>query len=305
MTSMKIRSGTFILLAVLTLSQLRCSAASPVSAVKQGSMVIHTFIDYNLNGTPDEGDEMLAGVQLAYGGFGSQPTNEGGTATFAVHLENEEGCLYLNEQKPITVLPPPGYMLKEMEVGPWNCELSEQGSGASFTVSNEDNFAYLRFERQTDASLPPPVIVQEVPPTLTPLPMPMFVETATLLSQPKPALTLEAITRPATFSRTGVEIKFSYRFTNTGDVTLTGPFILKDLTSDPSTIFCSQYLETAVIGPGQFIDCGGSRKSREPDIEQGVIGNVITISVTYVDPLSGSSFAVSAEAQTGSVYIKP
>jgi hypothetical protein len=292
MLSMKIRSGTLILLVLLTLSQLRCSTVSPV---KQGSMVMHTFIDHNQNGAPDEGDEMLTGVQLAYGGFGSQTSNAQGVVVFAVHLENEEGCLYLNEQKPITILPLPGLALQSMEVGPWNC--------SPFTAESEDNFAYLRFERPADAA-PPPVATQAAA-TLTPLPMPMFVETATLLNQPKPALSLEAITRPATFGRTGVEIKFSYRFTNTGDVTLTGPFILKDLTSDPSTIICSQYLETAVIGPGQFIDCGGSRKSREPDIEQGVIGNVITISVTYVDPLSGSSFAVSAEAQTGSVYIKP
>src|SRR5688500_20125775 len=107
MMSMKIRSGTLILLAVLTVSQLRCSPASPV---KQGSMVMHTFIDINQNGAPDEGDEMLTGVQLAYGGFGSQTSNEGGVAIFAVHQDavhqaNEAACLYLNEQKPITVLP--------------------------------------------------------------------------------------------------------------------------------------------------------------------------------------------------------
>jgi hypothetical protein len=294
MLSMKIRSGTLILLALLTLSQLRCSTASPASAVKQGSMVMHTFVDINQNGAPDEGDEMLTGVQLAYGGFGSQTSNGQGVAIFAVHQDNEAECLYLNEQKPITVLPPPGLALQSMEVGPWNC--------SSFIVESQDNFAYLRFERPADTA-PPPTAAAAA--TLTPAPMPMFVETATSPAQPKPALTLEAITRPATFSRTGVEIKFTYRLTNTGDVTLQGPFILKDLTSDPSSIICSQYLGTAVIQPGEFIDCGGSRKSREPDVNQGVIGNVITITVTYVDPLSGSSFPVSAEVQTGSVYIKP
>lgn len=285
---MKIRSGTLIVLALLTMSQLRCTTS------KQGSMVMHAFVDTNLNGTPDAGEEMLTGVQIAYGGFGSQPSNEQGVATFAVHMENTEACVYLNEQKPITILPPPGYVLKDMEVGLWNCEQNE-----------EDNFAYLRFEQPADAALPPPVVVEEVAPTLTPVPMPMFVETATSPIQPHPALTMEAKTIPATFGRTGVDIKFTYRFTNTGNVTLTGPFTLKDLTSDPGSIICSQYLQTAVIAPGEFIDCGGSRKSRQPDINQGVVGNVITISVTYVDPLSGGSFPVSAEVQTGSVYIKP
>jgi hypothetical protein len=295
MMSMKIRSGTLILLAVLTVSQLRCSPASPV---KQGSMVMHTFVDINQNGSPDAGDEMLPGVQLAYGGFGSQPSNAGGVAIFAVHLENEEACLYLNEQKPITALPPPGLVLKDMEVGSWNCELSEQGSGSSFTVTNEDSFAYLRFERPAAPTATPVA-------TLTPAPMPMFVETATSPTQPRPALTIEAKTIPPTFGRTGVTIKFNYRITNTGNVTLTGPFTLKDVASDLSTIICTQYLASAVLEPGAFMDCGGNRKSREPDIEQGVIGNVITISVTYVDPLSGSSFPVSAEVQTGSVYIEP
>src|SRR5688500_4412829 len=162
MMSMKIRSGTLILLAVLTVSQLRCSTASPV---KQGSMVMHTFIDINQNGAPDAGDEMLPGVQLAYGGFGSQTSNEGGVAIFAVHQDNEAACLYLNEQKPITVLPPPGLVLKDMEVGPWNC--------SSFTVESEDNFAHLRFERPADAALPP--AVTQAAATLTPAPMPMFV----------------------------------------------------------------------------------------------------------------------------------
>jgi hypothetical protein len=285
---MKIRSGTLIVLALLAVSQMRCTTS------KQGAMVMHAFVDTNLNGTPDAGEEMLTGVQIAYGGFGSQPTNEAGVATFAVHLESEETCLYLNEQKPITILPPPGYVLKDMEVGPWNCEQTQ-----------EDNFAYLRFEKPADAALPLPVIVEEVPPTLTPVPMPMFVVTATSLTQPQPALTMEAKTIPATFGRTGVEIKFTYRIINTGNVTLTGPFILKDLTSDPGTIICTQYLQAAVIAPGEFIDCGGTRKSRQADVDQGVIGTVISVSVTYVDPLSGSSFPVSAEVQTGSVYIKP
>ncbi len=301
---MKIRSGTLIMLALLAVSQLRCSATSAASTTsKQGSMVMQAFVDHNLNGIPDAGDEMLPGVQIAYGGFGSQPSNEQGAATFAVHQENEAACLYLNEQKPITILPPPGYVLKEMEVGPWNCEQSEQQWGSSFAVSQEDNFAYLRFEKPADAA-PPPVATQ-VQATLTPIPTPIPVATATLLTQPRPALTMEARTIPGTFGRTGVDIKFTYRFTNTGNVTLTGPFILKDLTSEPSSIICSQYLATAVIQPGGFIDCDGGRKSRQPDINQGVIGNVITISVTYVDPLTASTFPVSAEAQTGSVYIKP
>jgi hypothetical protein len=284
---MKIRSGTLIVLALLAIIQAGCSTS------KQGDMVMHAFVDTNLNGTPDAGEEMLAGVQIAYGGFGSQPSNAEGVATFAVHMENTEACIYLNEQKPITILPPPGYVLKDMEVGPWNCEQSE-----------EDNFAYLRFEKPADA-IPPTPVVQEATPTLTPVPMPMFVETPTSLAQPQPALTMEAKTIPATFGRTGVDIKFTYRIINTGNVTLTGPFILKDLTSDPGSIICSQYLQAAVIAPGQFIDCGGTRKSRQPDINQGVIGNVITVSVNYVDPLSGASFPVSAEVQTGSVYIKP
>lgn len=284
---MKIRSGTLIVLALLAVSLQSCSST------KQGSMVMHAFVDNNQNGTPDEGDELLTGVQIAYGGFGSQPSDAQGMVTFAVHLENEETCLYLNEQKPITILPPPGYVLKDMEVRPWNCAQAE-----------EDNVAYLRFEKPADVAPPTPV-VQEATPTLTPAPQPMFVVTATSLTQPRPALTLEAKTIPATFGRTGVDIKFTYRIINTGDVTLTGPFTLKDLTSDPGTIICSQYLQAAVIQPGEFIDCGGSRKSRQPDINQGVVGNVITVSVTYVDPLSGASFPVSAEVQTGSVYIKP
>lgn len=291
---MKIRSGTLIVLALLAFTQTRCSTA------KQGSMVMQTFVDANQNGTPDAGDEMLSGVQLAYGGFGSQPSNEAGMATFAVHLADEQTCLYLNEQKPITVLPPPGYVLKDMEVGPWNCE---QKWDSSFAITDEDNYAYLRFEKQA-AATPMPTAAPALP-TLTPIPTPFPVTMTPLPSQPRPALTMEAKTTPATFSRAGVNIKFSYRFTNTGNVTLTGPFTLKDLTSDPGSIICSQYLQTAVIAPGESIECGGSRQARPPDVSAGVVGNVITISVTYVDPLSNSTFPVSAEAQTGSVYIKP
>ncbi|MBL8079046.1 MAG: hypothetical protein JNM55_13865 [Anaerolineales bacterium] len=283
---MKIRSGLLIVLAMLTMSQLRCSAD------KQGSMVIQAFVDINQSGTPDEGDEMLPGVQMAYDGFGVQSSDTQGTATFVVNQESVETCLYLNEQKPISVLPPPGYVLKDTKIGMWDCE---QGWGEA------DNFAYLHFEKLS-AATPLPAATQ-VPATLTPAPMPMFVETATSPTQPMPALTLEAKTIPPTFSFAGANIKFSYLITNTGNVTLTGPFTLKDL-SDISSIYCTQYLQAAVLQPGESMQCGASRKARPPDVNAGVVGNVITISVTYVDPLTNGTFTVSAEAQTGSVYVK-
>jgi hypothetical protein len=282
-----------ILTVLLLLTLPACATA------KKGSMVVQAFVDSNVNGQLDAEDERVPGVQVAYGRYGSQSTDASGAASFYVTQESREVCDALNQDKPFTVLPPQGYTLLATAVTPWNCEMTWNNS---FRVDQEDASAFLLLEKQAAVNVPPPTqAAATLPPIPTPLPQP----TNPPPRQPMPALTIEAKTIPPTFGRTGLTIKFLYRITNTGNVTLTGPFTLKDVASDLSTIICTQYLTSAVLEPGAFMDCGGNRKSRLSDIDAGVVGNVITISVTYTDPLTNSTYPVTAEAQTGSVYIKP
>jgi hypothetical protein len=286
-----------ILIALLLLPLAGCASAN--NPAKKGSMVVQAFVDSNANGQLDAEDEKVAGVQVAYGRYGSQSTDASGTASFYVTQESRTDCDDLNTNKPFTVLVPQGYTLRATTVTPWNCEMTWNDS---FRVDQEDASAFLLLEKE--AAVPSPTPTQAAA-TLTPIPTPLPQPTQVPPGSPMPALTIEANTIPPTFGRTGLTIKFLYRITNTGNVTLTGPFTLKDVGSDLSTIICTQYLASAVLEPGAFMDCGGNRKSRLADIDAGVVGNVITISVTYVDPLTNSNYSVSAEAQTGSVYIKP
>src|SRR5262249_34341579 len=82
-----------------------------------------------------------------------------------------------------------------------------------------------------------------------------------------PALTLEKSGTPATYDRVGQAISYSYKVTNSGNVTLPGPFTVND---DRVAVTCPP---TASLAPGAFITCTASHSVTQGDLDAGSITN--------------------------------
>jgi hypothetical protein len=85
-----------------------------------------------------------------------------------------------------------------------------------------------------------------------------------------PYLTLVKTADPITFNGAGVVISYSYELTNTGDVTLDGPFTVTD---DKATVTCPA---TASLAPTESITCTASYTTTLADVLAGSVTNSAT-----------------------------
>ncbi len=83
-----------------------------------------------------------------------------------------------------------------------------------------------------------------------------------------PALTLVKSASPQSYDQVGDVISYSYKVTNTGNVTLPGPFTVAD---NKVTVTCPATLSLA---PGAFITCTASHTVTQADLDAGQILNV-------------------------------
>ncbi|MEV5573787.1 hypothetical protein AB0L06_27410 [Spirillospora sp. NPDC052269] len=86
-----------------------------------------------------------------------------------------------------------------------------------------------------------------------------------------PALSLEKFATPTTYSATGQTITYTYRVTNTGNVTLNNVGITDNLPG-LSTITCTQ----TDLNPGESMDCSATYITTQADLDTGSIYNVAT-----------------------------
>src|SRR5262249_15831608 len=84
----------------------------------------------------------------------------------------------------------------------------------------------------------------------------------------RPALTLDKSASPKSFDHVGQVISYTYTVTNTGNVTLTGPFTVKD---DKVTVVCPAVL---ALAPGESLTSTASHTVVQADLDAGSITNV-------------------------------
>ena len=90
-----------------------------------------------------------------------------------------------------------------------------------------------------------------------------------------PGLTLTKTAAPTVFGQPGKVINYTYLLTNTGDVTLAGPFTVTD---DKLTVTCPA---TATLAPAASITCTGSYTTTLADVLAGYVTNSATGSGSY------------------------
>jgi hypothetical protein len=87
-----------------------------------------------------------------------------------------------------------------------------------------------------------------------------------------PQLTLVKAATPTSYDHVGQVISYSYVVTNTGNVTLPGPFSVAD---DKVAVTCPP---AAALAPGASLTCTASHTVVQPDLDAGAIVNVASAS---------------------------
>ena len=111
---------------------------------------------------------------------------------------------------------------------------------------------------------------------------------------PAPALALLVTASPTTFSSTGTVIGYSYQLTNSGNVTLAGPFtVTDDRAADEA---CPA---TATLAPGGTITCTGSYTTTQADYDAGSVTDTATGQGSYNATPVNSNTATATATATG------
>ena len=95
-------------------------------------------------------------------------------------------------------------------------------------------------------------------------------DSETVTAVQAPALTLVKTATPGTYSAVGATISYSYKLTNSGNVTLAGPFTVSD---NKATVTCPADTSLAV---GASITCTASYVVTQADLDAGSVTNTAT-----------------------------
>src|SRR5450756_3234544 len=93
-------------------------------------------------------------------------------------------------------------------------------------------------------------------------------DTETVTAVASPALTIVKTATPTTYTAVGDVIGYSYLVTNTGNVTLAGPFTVSD---NKATTSCPT---TTSLAPGASITCTASFTITQAELDAGFLTNV-------------------------------
>lgn len=107
--------------------------------------------------------------------------------------------------------------------------------------------------------------------------------TLTITATQTPALAVLKTSTATSFAAVGVVIPYSYRVTNTGNVTLTQPITVAD--NKIASVTCPA-LPAGGLAPGAFIACSGSYTTTQSDLDAGAVTNTASAtSGTTVSPV--------------------
>ena len=100
-------------------------------------------------------------------------------------------------------------------------------------------------------------------------------DSATSLAARRPQLELTKSAAPTTYDHVGQVITYTYRVTNTSNVTLSGPVTVTD---DKTTVICPA---TATLAPGASITCSATTTITQADLDRGAVVNHATAIATF------------------------
>jgi uncharacterized repeat protein (TIGR01451 family) len=95
-----------------------------------------------------------------------------------------------------------------------------------------------------------------------------------------PDLTLAKSASPTTYNTLGQAISYSYKLTNSGNVTLSAPYTVSDdkITS-PNVVSCPS--TPATLAPGAFVTCTASYTIQQSDLDGGEVTNHATATAKF------------------------
>ncbi len=104
-------------------------------------------------------------------------------------------------------------------------------------------------------------------------------DTATVSAVQNPELTLVKTASPSTYDAADQTISYSYLLTNSGNVTLSGPFTVTD---DKATDEACPATPTS-LAPGESVTCTASYTIAQADLDAGLVTNTATASANGTD----------------------
>jgi len=173
-------------------------------------------------------------------GYSYLVTNSGNTTLAGPFTVSDDRAT--NEACPVTASLAPGASI--------TCTASYTITQADLNAGSVTNIAFARgFFRTTPVTSP--------------------TDTETVTAVQRPALTIVKTATPATYSAVGAVISYSYLVTNSGNVTLSGPFTVSD---DKATDESCPV--TASLAPGASITCTASYTITQADLNAGSVTNI-------------------------------
>ncbi len=120
--------------------------------------------------------------------------------------------------------------------------------------------------------------------------------TETVEAVQSPALTLAKAGLPVSFAAAGVSITYTYTITNSGNVTIDGPFTVVD---DKTTVDCSG--AALVLAPGGSTTCTSTYVTLQADVDAGFVTNIAAVTGTDPngDPVTSPDATETVEAVQG------
>ncbi len=118
-------------------------------------------------------------------------------------------------------------------------------------------------------------------------------DTVTVPAIQKPALTLDKTTTTVNYDAVGDTISYSYKVTNSGNVTLEPPYAVSD--NKIANVVCEQTPEPLL--PGDFFTCTATYTVTQDDLDAGSVINVATATAMYDDaPVQSNQDTVTVPA---------
>ena len=111
-----------------------------------------------------------------------------------------------------------------------------------------------------------------------------------------PAISLTKSATPTTYNTVGQVITYTYTITNTGNVTLSGPFSVTD--NKTGTFSCG----SGPLAPAGTTSCTATYTVTQADINAGSITNTATATTTYTDD-AGNDEAVTSNTASATVRV--
>jgi uncharacterized repeat protein (TIGR01451 family) len=145
-----------------------------------------------------------------------------------------------------------------------------------------------------------------VPPTGPPIESPP--SEVEVPSAPEPDVSLTKSVTPDEVTEAGAEVEYSFRVTNTGNVSLTGPAIDEGAFTGSGALSEITCPSAVSLLPGEFVDCSATYTLTQADVDAGSVSNTAT--ATAVSPQDvtvesdPSTAVVTAIADPGLTVVK-